>query len=172
VSPSGNGYMYPSEFKSDSLKPFLKRLNSYMKNSDQKYVSVLDNWSLYNRDLWDKYTACSNIQGIFYLNYNRQDDYKGKIVWSRGKPVVSCRNLLWSKIEENEDLVKDINSYVKNGYTDISTPEAYTFVYVHAWSKNMKDIDKVVKQLNKNPSVKVVAPDTFMELIMENVKHE
>lgn len=171
VSPSGNGYMYPSEFKTDSLKPFLKRLNNYMKNSDQKYVSVLDNWSLYNKDLWNKYTACSNIQGIFYLNYHRQDDYKGEIVWSHGKPIVSCRNLLWSKIEENADLVRNINGYIKNGCTDTSRPEAYTFVYVHAWSKTMSDIDEVVKQLNKNPAVKVVAPDTFMQLIVENVKH-
>jgi hypothetical protein len=36
----------------------------------------------------------------------------------------------------------------------------------------MSDIDEVVKQLNKNPAVKVVAPDTFMQLIVENVKHE
>ncbi|MEY7999842.1 GxGYxYP domain-containing protein [Clostridium sp. Mt-5] len=171
VSPSGNGYMYPSEFKPDSLNPFLKRLNSYMKDVDQKYVSVLDNWSFYNRDLWNKYTAYPNIQGIFYLNYSRQDDYKGKIIWSNGKPVVSCRNLLWSKIGENEDLVKDINGYVKSGYTDITTPYAYTFVYVHAWSKNMKDINQVIEQLNKNPAVKVVTPDIFMQLIRKNITH-
>ncbi|HBC96974.1 MAG TPA: protein phosphatase [Clostridium sp.] len=171
VSPSGNGYVYPSKFKADSLKPFLKRLNNYMKNTDQKYVSVLDDRSFYNKKLWDKYTACSNIRGIFYLDYRRQDDYKGRIIWSRGKPIVSCRDLLWSKIEENSDLVKNINEYVKEGYTDTSKSDAYTFVYVHAWSKSMEDIYEVIEQLNKNPAIKVTPPDTFMELIEKNVKH-
>jgi hypothetical protein len=142
-----------------------------MKNTDQKYVSVLDDRSFYNKKLWDKYTACSNIRGIFYLDYRRQDDYKGRIIWSRGKPIVSCRDLLWSKIEENSDLVKNINEYVKEGYTDTSKSDAYTFVYVHAWSKSMEDIYEVIEQLNKNPAIKVTPPDTFMELIEKNVKH-
>ena len=171
VSPSGSGYMYPSEFKEDALKLNIKRLNNYMKNADQKYVSILDNWSFDNIDLWNKYTIYPNIQGIFYLNYHRQDDYKGKILWSNGKPIVSCRNLLWAKLEENNTLIEKINSYVEQGYTDIANPNAYTFVYVHAWSKTMKDVEKVIDELNKNPKIKVVTPDIFMKLIKTNIKH-
>ncbi|MFL0194796.1 GxGYxYP domain-containing protein [Clostridium sp. WILCCON 0269] len=172
VSPSGEGYMYPSKFKEDALKLNIKRLNNYMKKADQKYVAILDDWSFRNIGLWDKYTAYPNIQGIFYLNYSRQDDYKGEILWSNGKPVVSCRNLLWSKLEENNTLIEKINSYVNQGYTDISNPNAYTFVYVHAWSKTMGDVEKVISELNKNPKIKIVTPDTFMNLIKNNIKHK
>lgn len=171
VSPSGVGYMYPSKFKEDALELNIKKLNKYMENVDQKYVSILDNWSFENTALWNKYTIYPNIQGIFYLNYNRQDDYKGKVLWSNGKPIVSCRDLLWAKLEDNNSLVEKINSYVDKGYTDITDPNAYTFVYVHAWSKTMEDIEKVINQLNKNSKIKVVTPDTFMELIKTNIKH-
>lgn len=171
VSPSGNGYMYPSKFEKTALKLNIKRLNNYMKNTDQKYISILDNWSFNDTSLWDKYTKYPNIQGIFYLNYHRQDDYKGKILWSNGKPIVSCRNLLWSNLEENNTLVEEINSYVNQGYTDVTNPNSYTFVYVHAWSKTMKDVEKVVNELNKNPKIKIVTPDTFMKLIKDNIKH-
>lgn len=169
VSPSGNGYMYPSKFKEDSLNAYLKRLNNYMADVDERYVSVLDDWSLYDTKLWDKYTTCSNIDGIFYLNYNKQNDYKGKIVWSNGKPVVSCRDVLWSGLEEEDALINNINNYVNKGCTNISKPEAYTFVYVHAWSKSMKDIEKVITELNKNSKVKVVPPDTFMDIMKKNL---
>jgi hypothetical protein len=169
VSPSGNGYMYPSKFKEDSLNSYLKRLNNYMADVDERYVSVLDDWSLYDTKLWDKYTSCSNVDGIFYLNYSKQNDYKGKIVWSNGKPVVSCRDVLWSGLEEEDALINNINNYVNKGYTNISKPEAYTFVYVHAWSKSMKDVEKVVTELNKNSKVKVVPPDTFMDIMKKNL---
>lgn len=106
VSPSGVGYMYPSKFKEDALELNIKRLNKYMENADQKYVSILDNWSFEDTALWNKYTIYPNIQGIFYLNYKRQDDYKGKILWSNGKPIVSCRDLLWAKLQDNNSLVE------------------------------------------------------------------
>lgn len=170
VSPSGNGYMYPSKFKEDSLTPYLRRLNNYMANVDERYVAIIDDWSLYDTRLWDKYTSCSNINGIFYLNYNKQNDYKGKIVWSNGKPVVSCRDVLWSGLEDEDALINNINNYVNKRYTNISKPEAYTFVYVHAWSKSMKDVEKVVTELNKNPKIKVVSPDTFMDIMKKNIK--
>ena len=39
----------------------------------------------YKRDLWDKYTCNSNIDGLLYLNYDINNAYKGKIIWSNNK---------------------------------------------------------------------------------------
>jgi hypothetical protein len=171
VSPSGNGYMYPSKFNKAALDMQVKNLNTYMKNVDQKYVAILDDWALDNISIWNKYTEQPNIHGLFYLNFSKQNDYKGKIIWSNNKPIVSCRDLLWSGLEDNNDLINKINGYVNSGFTDINDPNSYTFVYVHAWSKTMADVQSVVNKLNKNSKIRIVTPDEFMQHISENVRH-
>lgn len=171
VSPSGNGYIYPSKFPEDKLNNYTKRLNNYVKKVDQTYVLIIDDNSLYNEHLWDKYTSCSNIDGLFYLDYKKNNNYDGKIVWSNDKPIVSCRDLLWEGLEDEEELINNINSRVNLGYTNVKTPESYTFVYVHVWSKTMDDIQHVVDKLNKNPQVRIVAPNIFMKLIKNNISN-
>ena len=57
------------------------------------------------------------------------------------------------------------------GEIDICNPKSYTFVYVHAWSKSMRSIEKVVNELNKNQKVRIVTPEIFMKLIKKNIKH-
>ncbi|WP_027632675.1 GxGYxYP domain-containing protein [Clostridium hydrogeniformans] len=169
VAPSGNGYMYPSKFPKDDLLLNVDKLNNYMKNVDEKYVAILDDDSLDNLSLWDNYTSKSNIQGLFYLNYSKNNSYNGKIVWSNNKPIVSSRDLLWSGLEDEGTLVKNINDRVNSGETNINSPNAYTFVYVHAWSKDMTVVENVVSKLKENPKVRVVTPDTFMTLIKRNL---
>ncbi|WP_454051959.1 GxGYxYP domain-containing protein [Clostridium sp. Marseille-Q7071] len=172
VSPSGNGYMYPSQFPTTALNSYVKRLNNYMKKVDQKYVAILDNDSFYKTDLWDKYTKEPNIQGLFYLNYHKQNDYHGEIIWSNNKPIVSCRDLLWSGLQDENMLVSEINNRINLGYTNIHDANSYSFVYVHAWSKDMSSIENVVNQLNKNPKVRIVTPEGFMTLINRNLKKD
>ncbi|WP_446898477.1 GxGYxYP domain-containing protein [Clostridium sp. LBM24168] len=169
VSPSGMGYIYPSRFHRKALDSYINILDKYMEKADQKYVCILDDKSFYNRNIWDRYTRKSNIKGLFYLDYSRQDSYKGKIIWSNGKPVASCRNLLWSGIEDEGSLVKNITDYVEKGFTDPKKENAYTVVYVHAWSKNLENVYRVQKELEKNPKIKIVAPDIFMETLQRNL---
>lgn len=170
VSPSGNGYMYPSKFDKSKLNNYIDTLNSYMQKVDEKYVAILDDSAFYNNGLWNKFTERSNIQGLFYLDYHRHDNYKGKIVWSNNKPIVSCRDLLWKGLEEEDELVKNINDRIQAGEVNVSNPEAYTFVYVHVWSKETKDVEEVQRKLKQNPKVRIVTPEIFMELIKKNVK--
>ncbi len=66
-------------------------------------------------------------------------------------------------------LVDTINGYVRKGYTDTSRETAYTTVYVHAWSKNLGNVQKVIDELGKNSKVKVVTPDDFMKLVKKNI---
>lgn len=168
-SPSGNGYMYPSKFPLNKLDSYTSILNNYMKEVDQNYVLILDDEALDNISLWDKYTCHNNIKGLFYLNYEKNNSYKGKIVWSNNKPVVSCRDLLWWGLESEENLIENINERIKLGYTDIKNPDSYSFVYVHVWSNTMDNVNDVIKKLNKNPQVRIVTPDTFMKLINDNI---
>ncbi len=171
VAPSGNGYIYPSKFSSNKLAGFTQCLNTYMKDVNEDYVAIIDDNSLNNTKLWDNYTLRPNIKGLFYLDYHRQDNYHGEIKWSNNKPIVSCKDLLWSGLENETDLIKKINQRVSNGYIDIHNSNSYTLVYVHAWSKNMSNINVVVSALKKNPKVRIVTPNVFMESITKNVKH-
>ena len=75
VAASGNGYMYPSKYPSDKLLSYTKRLNEYMANVDAHNVLILDDEAFYRKDLWDKYTCNSNIDGLLYLNYDINNAY-------------------------------------------------------------------------------------------------
>ncbi|MBU3131897.1 protein phosphatase [Clostridium gasigenes] len=169
VPPSGNGYMYPSKFPLNKLGTYTKRLNEYMKKVDQKNVLILDDEAFYRKDLWDNYTCHSNINGLFYLNYEKNSTYDGKIIWSNNKPIVSCRDLLWEGLENEEQLINNVNNRINLGYTDIKSADSYTFVYVHVWSKTMDNVQYVVTKLNENSKVRIVTPDTFMKLIQKNI---
>ena len=171
VSPSGNGYIYPSIYPEDKLNIYTKRLNEYMKKVDQNYVVIIDDNSLYKNNLWDKYTECSNIDGLFYLDYKMNNNYKGEIVWSNNKPIVSCRDLLWGGLEEDDELIENINSRANKEYIDINNEDSYTFVYVHIWSKDMNNIQNVINKISINPKVRIVTPDIFMDLIKNNVNN-
>lgn len=172
VAPSGNGYIYPSKFPANKLSNYTSMLNEYMKKVDQHYVLILDDEAFYKKDLWDKYTCNSNIDGLLYLNYDKNNSYEGKIIWSNNKPVVSCRDLLWGGLEDENELVSNINNRVLSGYTKINDPNSYTFVYVHVWSNTMDNVYNVVNKLNKNPKVSIVNPNDFMKLIKENIKEK
>lgn len=171
VAASGNGYMYPSKYPADKLISYTKKLNEYMSNVDAHNVLILDDEAFYRKDLWDKYTCNSNIDGLLYLNYDINNAYKGKIIWSNDKPIISCRDLLWGGIEDENQLLSNINNRIDCGYTNIQDPNSYTFVYVHVWSNTMDNVNDVITKLNKNPKVRIVTPDTFVKLIQNNVPH-
>lgn len=118
-----------------------------------------------------QFTSKSNIDGLFYLDQHKHDKYQGEIIWSNNKPIVSFRDLLWKGMESEDELVENINKRIESGQTDIHNANNYTFVYVHAWSKSLSDIDNDVNKLKENPKVRIVTPETFMELIKKNVNH-
>lgn len=170
VAPSGNGYIYPSKFPANKLNSYVDSLNNYMKRVNENYVAIIDDSAFYETELWNKFTKESNIQGLFYLDYHRHDNYKGKILWSNNKPIVSCRDLLWNSLEDEEELVKKINDRVSLGQTNVHNPEAYTFVYVHVWTKETSNVEKVINMLKENKNVRIVTPEVFMQLVNENIK--
>lgn len=170
VAPSGGGYMYPAMYNQTELDTHVQRLNDYMGKMDQKYVSIIDSASFNNTSLWNKYTAQPNIGGLFYLEFAPHNYYGGQINWSNNKPIVSCRDLLWQGLEDNDQLVNSITNHVNaaNG-TNIYNAGAYSMVYIHVWSKTLDDVQEVVNQLNQNSKIRIVTPDTFMTLVKRNL---
>ncbi|MEF9951949.1 MAG: GxGYxYP family putative glycoside hydrolase [Clostridium sp.] len=169
VAPSGNGYIFPSSYPKNELEGYTKMLSDFMGQSDLHNVLILDNESLDNTSLWDKYTKQPNIDGLLYLNYYIHNKYKGKIVWSNNKPIVSCRHNLWWGLESESTIEDDINKAVASGHTKLNDPDSYSFIYVHAWSNTMDNINHLVSKLQSNPRVKVVTPDNFMNIIKTNL---
>ena len=163
--------MYPSKFPITKLDSYTNILSEYMKKVDQNYVLILDDEALYKTNIWDKYTSHDNIHGLLYLNYYKNNNYEGKIVWSNNKPIVSCRDLLWWGLESENNLIDNINKRINLGYTDIKNPNSYSFVYmVYVWSNTMDNVNDVINKLSQNPKVRIVTPNNFMKLINENVK--
>ncbi len=79
--------------------------------------------------------------------------------------------MLWSNLEDEDSLIKNINDRVKSGQTDIHDANSYTFVYIHAWSKDLSNVKYAVDKLKENPNVEIVTPKIFMEIISKNVTH-
>jgi putative glycoside hydrolase with GxGYxYP motif/GxGYxY motif-containing protein len=167
VGPSGSGYMYPSQYPADRLQLHTTRLNSYMARTDLSVVQILDFDALDSVSTWDAYTAQPSIAGLLYLEYSRYDAGGGQIVWSHDKPVISARNMLWDGLPgADETTVADaINAAPR----DPTSPDGYTFVTVHAWSKSLDSIKSVVAQLA--PDVRVVTPVDFTHLVATTVQH-
>lgn len=165
VGPSGGGYMYPSRYPAAELDQHLNTLNDYMGRMDLGLVEVIDFNAFNNAELWDKYTAQPNVDGIVYLEYSNHKALNGAIKWSNGKPIITPREMLWegNAGSDNASVVNHINAAPRNP----KSAAGYSLVLVHAWSKSMDDVKEVIDQLGAD--VRVVTPVEMAELIKEQV---
>jgi hypothetical protein len=114
VGPSGNGFIFPSLYPKSTLDLHTQRLNQYMEKTDTQVVAVIDKDALSKTAVWDPYTQQPRVQGLFYYEWIPYVDSPeaGKIVWSRGKPVISTRYKLANTISgavKKIDLIKALN---------------------------------------------------------------
>lgn len=165
VGPSGCAYMYPSFYPEEKLDAHLDLLNDYMGKTDTHVIAVIDHEAMDRTDIWDKYTAKENIHGLIYLEYYFHPRHAGTLYFSNGKPVISCSDMLWVDLTKDEEVIAKVNA----GSRDITSKDAYSLVYIHAWSKDMDDVAKMVSQFKED--VRIVNAEQFMELITKNVKH-
>jgi hypothetical protein len=164
AGPSGAGYMYPSMFPPADLDLHVQRLGDLMTRADLNIVEIIDFNSFSRLDLWNKYLAQPNINGLLYLEYAPYNGAHGAVRFStNGQPVVAARDLLWSGLEEPTNLIANLNSYPR----DPSSPSGYTFVSVLVWSETQANVLQVVTNLA--PDVRVVTPDVFVKLVRNNV---
>lgn len=162
--PSGTGYMYPSQYPPSDLDLHVQKLDNLMSRSDLNIAQIIDFNSFNRLDLWNKYLAQPNINALLYLEYSPYNGAHGAVLFStNGQPVIAARDLLYSGLENETNLINNLNSYPR----DPSSPAGYTFVSVHVWSKTQGNVLQVVTNLA--PDVRVVTPDVFVKLIRNNV---
>lgn len=167
VGPSGSGYFYPSQYPAERLRLATDTLAAYMEKTDLGVVQILDFDALERRDVWDQYTRHDAIDGLIYLEYSRYDGGNGTIVWSRDKPVISARHMLWDGLDGADEA--SVTAALNAASTDLRSADSYSVVSVHAWSKNLSSIKTVIDGLD--PHVRVVSPGALTRLVTENVRH-
>jgi len=174
---SGIGYTFPSKWKnSAALDEMAAKVNTLMGRMDLNILEILDDEALTPQNVkavYSKFLAQKNIDALFYINYHDYAKYLGKIYWINGKPVISAKYKLWATHETIDSIADKINK----GSLDRKSPDAYTFVTVHAWS-GLNDkgelvldgntVDAVKAVIEKlNPYVEVVTPEEFVRRIYE-----
>lgn len=174
IQVGGLGYTYPSLQNKTYLKKQVEQLNDYMRRTDARIIEVVGNRSMNDTETWDIYTQQPNIDGLMYIDYNNYALYRGKIIWSNQKPIVSARYNLWKNENgtylapggSGTEIAKQINS----ASTDPTSGDSYSLIDVHCWSMGMTDVKNAISLFGNN--VRVVSPQEFMKLIKENVVPE
>ncbi len=165
AGPSGNGYLYPSMYPPAELDLHVARLDSLMAHADLNIVQIIDFNSFNRLDLWDKYTAQPNIAALIYLEFAPYNGAHGAIAWSNGKPVIGAREMLWDGLSGADEA--SVINHLNNAPRTPSSPDGYSLVAVHVWSKDLGNVKTVVNSLA--PEVRVVTPDVFVKLIQANL---
>lgn len=175
VAYCGLGYFYPNV--APHMESHARRPAGFLKRADLRTLLVIDR-VLPERQLSHRYyegkikpfMALEQLRGLFYLEYVQYAPHGGKIFWFDGKPMVTARfdfrtEQFYSAVRPTaESLARSINALPK----DPTSPNGYTFVTVHAWSKGMDDIHETIQLLDAD--VRVVNAEDFIELIRRNVK--
>ena len=173
---SGLGYTMPSQWKDkNALKEMATELNDYMGRANLRIAEVLDDGGFTHSNL-GVFTAQSNIDALFYIDYANYAGYHGQILWSNNKPIISARYRLWANL--NDGSVENIANSINAASTDPQSANSYSFVIVHAWSgldKNgnlvpngntMNAVEAVIQRLDSD--VEVVTPSAFVDKIIKN----
>ena len=164
AGPSGSGYCYPSMFPPAELDLYVSRLNALMGQADLNLVTILDFSSFSRMDLWNKFAAQPNIEGLLYWEYAPYNGAHGAVRFTdNGKPVIGAREMLWSGLEEETNLIANLRVASR----DPATSGGYSLVAVHTWSKDLGSVLQVVTNLA--PDVRVVTPEVLARLIRRNL---
>ena len=172
---AGLGYFYPS--RAPYLQTHAARLAGLMERADLRTLLILDNQINPAADLTQNYydtmrwfTAIEQIRGFFYLEYDGYARHEGQILWFDNKPLVSARfdfrdQAFYGAVRRTAtELAASINAMP----TDPTTPDGYSVVIVHAWSRDMYDIYDTIQLLDSD--VRVVHAEEFIEQLYLNMK--
>jgi len=184
---SGCAYTFPSQWPNkDALQRMTTMLSELMERMDMRIAVLIDDYACDEntaKDTYSLYTEKDSIDALFYMNYAGYARYRGKILWSNNKPVISARWALWEGYSWYDDTtdcdgsIEAVADKINSASRDPSSPEAYSFIPVFAW-QGMKD-GKVEKGGNTydyayelikllDDDVDVVLPSEFVRRIKEN----
>jgi len=161
ASPSGQGYMFPSNYTDNS--GFATMLNKYLDRANMRIVNILDNGNtpIPSPEV-SHYTEQSNVDGIIYYQFSDYSMLKGAITWSNKKPIIGGRANLWDGFNTPQQIAQLINNLAiqPSGHTE-SSVDAYSLIPVHAWSMNVDDV-LTCAELFDSSLVRVVSPQQLV----------
>ncbi len=155
AAASGTGYIFPDQYP--DLQTYAGLLNEYMQKADVRILNILG--SVYDDTYMEPFLQQPNIEAVFYYDYANYSGLNGAIYNVNGKPVIGARYNFWDGFEDVASLTNALN----NASTDAYSPDGYSLVVVHAWSRTLSDVKAVVDQLDSN--VIVVTPEEFVARI-------
>jgi uncharacterized protein YifE (UPF0438 family) len=160
--PSGSGYNFPTLFPTDRVDAYIDQCDKWADVAGLRIINVIDTGGENNIQLWNKFLAKPNIDGIIYTGYG--ETANGNIHFAdNGKPVIVPGAMLWGGISDYSQVIQTVNAKP----TDPTKKSGYTLILVHVWSNGFPEMQKVVEGLNSN--VRVVTPETLVKLIRQNV---
>ncbi|MEN6307323.1 MAG: GxGYxYP domain-containing protein [Anaerohalosphaeraceae bacterium] len=166
---SGLDYFHPTQFP--ALDIHMSHLDKYLRRADLSTLCILDNTEggLLTSETYrvgHLYASLESLRG-FFMAY---DQYKGKILWFDGKPMVTARYALWNSTSRKgvsstgQELAASINAQP----ADPDSENGYTFVIIHAWSYGWDEAAACIDLLDSD--VRVVTPNELIEqLYLHNV---
>ncbi len=151
AGPSGEGYMYPSDWPGAQFSPFLNSTGELMQAMKLNVIQVLDTGSgqaFTNPRLQAEYV---NVLSPFGLKGILSGSGQTQSSWSMVSGVPVLQNLgLGDSVNKTVNLVK-------------SASARYLNVYIMAWSMTPSDLEQVVQQLGSE--YEVVTPGRLLEMI-------
>ncbi|HOK95254.1 MAG TPA: GxGYxYP family putative glycoside hydrolase [Anaerohalosphaeraceae bacterium] len=173
VGYCGLGYFYPST--APAMEIHTRRLAAFMDRADLRTLLLIDrllpeknlDGGYYETAKW--FTRLQQIRGLFYLEYIQYAPHGGRIFWFDNKPMVTARfdfrqEAFYPAVRSTPQALADsINQLPKNP----ASPDGYTFVTVHAWSKGLDDVYQTIQLLDKD--VRVVNAEEFIEQVRQNL---
>ncbi|WP_248924460.1 GxGYxYP domain-containing protein [Paenibacillus hamazuiensis] len=160
------GYIYPGKYPKEHLDELLQKVDGYMDRMDLGIMSIIDFGQENNKELWDHFTKMEHLKAVFFLDYLGYSTPGGKILWSNGKPVIPSKEMFKEGLALDEDVLARINA----SPADPASPDGYTLIVAHNWTKSVDQVKEFVGKLDAH--VQVVPPETFVDLIVKNVKRE
>jgi hypothetical protein len=178
AGPSGMSYMYPDAFHAASptgYSAFTNLTLDYLRLADMRLVNFITD--SYDESEVAPLLQSDQVDGVILYYFTDYSACRGTVYWvsvdspARGqlwKPVVCGRLNLggWTSYETPASLAAKVNAASR----DPTSPDSYTLVPVLIWTMNVSDIAASVALMD-TAGVQVVRPDTFFQLMTQNVKH-
>lgn len=178
AGPSGISYCNPACYDAESLDLMTTRTASAMLKSNQRIVTILDDYTLLKDAKFayrlGYYSRFDNIDGgILYLDPDGYRGGKGKVWFSDDKPFASARMSLWADggyDGATDEWIKSQADIINNYPVDINSINGYSVICVHAWTMKPGAIQKFVSMLDDH--VVILNADDFLATMSANIPHK
>ena len=159
---SNNGVLYPA--RCHWTDTHMNRSAGIFARADITSM-VIQDWG-WHKESFQAAAQLEGIHGIFYNDYQLYDLQSGNIMWINDKPAMSMTYNYWITAGQEANV---ISNRINRASRNINSFNAYSVIVVHAWSHGLDDISNMVN--NFDDDVRVVDPDSFLELLSTNIPH-